>query len=161
MTRALLLLLSVAVSMACAAKADLATAVEVERLTTGWIDTGMMDGKHKIVPGAVFVLTNVSDQTLGPVQVNAIFRQVDDPREWSSAYVPEAVGELAPGATTGPITGKGEKGYTSDARADTMLSNANFVDARLELFVRSGSSAWTKLGDYPIDRRLIVPSSTN
>ena len=161
MTRALLLLLSVAVSMACAAKADLATAVEVERLTTGWIDTGMMDGKHKIVPGAVFVLTNVSDQTLGPVQVNAIFRQVDEPREWSSAYLPEAVGELAPGATTGPITEKGEKGYTSDARADTMLSNANFVDARLELFVRSGSSAWTKLGDYPIDRRLIVPSSTN
>lgn len=161
MTRASLLLLSIAASLACAAKADLATAVEVERLTAGWVDIGMMDGKHKIVPAAVFVLKNVSDHTLGPVQVNAIFRQVDDPREWSSAYVPEAVGELAPGATTGPITVKGEKGYTSDARADTMLSNANFVDARLELFVRSGSSAWTKLGDYSIDRRLIVPSNTN
>jgi hypothetical protein len=42
-----------------------------------------------------------------------------------------------------------------------MLSNANFVDARLELFVRSGSSAWTKLGDYPIGRRLMMLSNAN
>jgi len=121
----------------------------------------MVDGKHKIVPAATFVLKNVSDQKLGLVQVNAVFRQIGDPKEWSSAYVPNAARELAPGASTGPITVRGEKGYTSEDPAESMLHNAQFVDATLELLVRSGSSGWAKLGDYPIDRKLIVPANTN
>ena len=59
MTRPSLLLLSLAVCLACNAKANLATAVEVERLTAGWVDSGMTDGKHKIVPAAVFVLISL------------------------------------------------------------------------------------------------------
>ena len=69
MTRASLLLLSIAAAVGCSARADLATAVEVERLTAGWVDVGIVDGQHKIVRAAVFVLRNVSDRTLGPVQV--------------------------------------------------------------------------------------------
>jgi hypothetical protein len=155
------LLLWVAVSMACAAKANLATAVQVEQITTGWVDAGMVDGKHKVVPAATFTLRNISDQKLGLVQVNAVFRQIDDPKEWSSAYVPTAASELAPGASTGPIMVKGQKGYTSDDPADMIVSNPGFVDAKLELLVRSGSSGWTKIGDYPIERKLIVPSITS
>jgi hypothetical protein len=155
------LLLWLTVSMACAAKANLATAVQVEQITTGWADTGMVDGKQKIVPTATFTLKNVSNDNLGLVQVNAVFRQVNDPKEWSSHFVPTADSELAAGASTGPITVKGEKGYTSDDPPAAILSNSNFVDAKVELFVRSGSSGWTKLGDYPIDRKLVVPATTS
>lgn len=160
MTRAVLLL-SIALCAGCAAKATLATAVQVERITTGWVDAGFDSGKHKIVPAATFVLRNVSDQKLGSLQVNAVFRQGDDPKEWSSAYVPNAARELAPGASTRVITLKGDKGYTSEDTAEMMLSNAKFVDAKLELFARSGSSTWAKLGDYAIDRKLIVPPNVN
>ena len=161
MIRASLLALAVAVSTTCAAKADLATAVQLERITTGWVDTGVTDGKHKIVPAGTFVLKNVSDRTLGPIQVNAVFRQVDDPKEWSSAYVPNAAGELPPGSSSSLITIKGDKGYTSEDPPEVMLRNPQFVDARLEVFVRSGSSAWTKVGNYTVDRRLTAGPNAN
>jgi hypothetical protein len=155
------LLVWIAVSTACAAKASLATAVQVEQITTGWVDAGLVDGKHKIVPAATFTVKNVSDRKLGLVQLNAVFRQVDDPKEWSSAYVPKAATELPPGALTGPITVKGEKGYTGDDPPDIMLSNPKFVDAKVELFVRSGSAAWAKIAEYPIERKLIAPSASS
>jgi hypothetical protein len=41
------------------------------------------------------------------------------------------------------------------------LSNPKFVDAKVELLVRSGSSGWTKIGDYPIEQKLIVPPITS
>jgi hypothetical protein len=121
MLRAALLAVSFAASTACAARADLATAAQVERITTGWMDAGVVDGKHKIVPAATFVLKNVSDSKLGIVQVNAVFRQMGDPKEWSSAYVPNAARELAPRASTGRIIVGGEKGYTSEDPAESML----------------------------------------
>ena len=87
------LLFWIAVSAACTANANLATAIQVERITTGWDDAGGADGKHKIVPAATFVLKNVSDQRLRSFQVNAVFQQVNDPKEWSSAYVANAASE--------------------------------------------------------------------
>jgi hypothetical protein len=155
------LLLWVTVSMGCSAKANLATAVQVEHITTGWIDAGTVDGKNKIVPAATFILKNVTDRGLPAVQVNAVFRQLDDPKEWSSAYVPTAASGLAPAALTGTITVKGEKGYTSDDPPDAILRNPKFVDAKVELFVRAGSSQWVKIGDYPIERKRVVPSATS
>jgi len=161
MTRAWLLLMLLWVSTACTARADLETAVQVEGLTTGWADAGVVDGKHKIVPAATFTLRNVSDRKLGPIQINAVFRQVNDPREWSSSYLPSVANELAPRAATIPMTVEGQKGYTSDDSPDAMLRNTAFVDAKVELLVRSGSSAWNKVGEYVIDRKLIVPPNTN
>lgn len=155
------LLLWVTVLMGCAEKADLATAIQVQHITTGWVDAGMVDGKHKIVPAATFALKNGSDQKLELMQVNAVFRQIDDPKEWSSAYVPKAASELTPGGSTGPITVKGQKGYTSDDPPDAILRNPQFVDAKVALFVRSGSSGWTTIGHYPIERKPIVPSNTS
>jgi hypothetical protein len=132
-----------------------------KQLAHDWVDAGVVDGKHKIVPAATFTLKNGSDHELGLIQVNAVFRQIDDPKEWSSAYVPEATSELTAGASTGAITVKRSKGYTSDDPPDAMLSNPKFVDAKVELLVRSGSSGWTKIGDYPIEQKLIVPPITS
>jgi hypothetical protein len=37
-----------------------------------------------------------------------------------------------------------------------MLQNSHFVDAKVELFAKYGSTQWTRLGSYPITRQLIV-----
>jgi hypothetical protein len=37
-----------------------------------------------------------------------------------------------------------------------MLQNSQFVDARVEIFGKQGSRTWVKLGEYPIDRKLLT-----
>ena len=37
-----------------------------------------------------------------------------------------------------------------------MFHNSRFVDARVGLLGKYGSTQWTRLGDYPIARQLIL-----
>ncbi len=143
----------------CGPKVDLATAVAPESVTTGWADGGTVGGKNKIVPAVSFKLKNVSNQELRAVQVNAVFRRVNDQVEWSTGYVPDAARALPPGAETPPRTVAGQQGYTgTDPRAE-LLKNSHFVDAKADLFVKSGASNWTRIGEFPIERQLLSPPS--
>jgi hypothetical protein len=151
--------MSIGLAAACGPKVDLAKAVAPESVVTGWADGGTVAGKNKIVPAVSFRLKNVSDRTLGAVQVNAVFRRVNDPGEWSAAFLPNAAREMAPGAQTLPQTLTGPQGYTGTDDQDEMLHNSHFVDAKAELFVKSGSSNWTRIGEYPVARQLLVPES--
>jgi hypothetical protein len=144
---------------ACGPTVDLATAVAAESVTTGWADGGLVAGKNKIVPAVSFRLKNVSDRKLGPLQVNAVFRRVNDPAEWSSGYLANAASELPPGGETGAPTITGSQGYTGTDDREAMLRNSQFVDAKVELYVKSGPSSWTRIGEYPIARELLSAPS--
>jgi hypothetical protein len=37
-----------------------------------------------------------------------------------------------------------------------MLQNREFVDAKVDIFLKSGSRTWAKLGEYPIQRQLMT-----
>ena len=37
-----------------------------------------------------------------------------------------------------------------------MLANTHFVDAKVELFAKYGSTQWVRLGSYPITRQLLT-----
>jgi len=37
-----------------------------------------------------------------------------------------------------------------------MLANSQFVDARVELFARYGSTQWARLGQYRVSRQLLA-----
>ena len=71
----LLLILAVACS-GCGPAVDLTKGVQVEILSTGWFDAGIINGQNKLVPSVTFTLKNLSDQKLGTLQVNASFRRV-------------------------------------------------------------------------------------
>ena len=142
---------------ACGPNVDLATAVAPESVTTGWADAGTVAGKNKIVPAVSFKLKNRSDQELRGVQVNAVFRRGNDPGEWSSGYLADAARTLPPGAETPSRTVAGQQGYTGTDDRDALLKNSHFVDAKADLFVKSGSSNWTRIGEFPIARQLITP----
>jgi hypothetical protein len=150
----------IATALACAAcgpRVDLATALAPESVTTGWADGGSIAGKNKIVPAVSFRLKNVSDQKLPAVQVNAVFRRGNDPGEWSSGFLPDVAREIPPGRATSARTVAGQQGYTGTDDPDEMLHNSHFVDAKAELFVKSGPSKWTRLGEYPVARHLLPP----
>ena len=58
-------------------------------------------------------------------------------------------------ATTNQIVLRSERGYTSIEPNDRMLQNREFVDAKVDIFGRTGSSRWIKMGEFQIDRTLV------
>jgi hypothetical protein len=137
---------------------DLSKGLQIEVVSTGWYDAGIVNGKNKLVPQISFKVKNVSDQKLVSLQINGLFRRITEKDEWGNAFVTAAGSAgLSPGASTSTLTLKSQLGYTgTDPRAD-MLQNTKFVDVKVELFAKYGSEQWTRVGDFPIDRQLILP----
>jgi hypothetical protein len=138
--------------------APLDTIVKVDNVVTGWFDAGVTDnGKNKIVPSISLTLTNTGRDATGGVQLNCIFRRVGDPEEWSTALVRVVdTSGLAPGATSKPVVVRAPQGYTGVQPRTQLLDNRLFIDAKVEVFGKHGSSTWVKLGDFRIDRQLLT-----
>jgi hypothetical protein len=154
----LLVLLALTMSVACGPTVDLTKGLQVTITNSGWYDLGIVNGQNKLVPMVTFTLQNSSDQKLVTLQINALFRRVTENTEWGSGFV-TVVGSqgLAPGATTDPVTIKSQLGYTgSEQSRQEMLQNTHFVDAKVELFGKYGSTQWVLLGTYPITRQLLT-----
>ena len=149
-----LLALAIATTTACGAPVDVAKAVQAEVVTSGWLPASSPDGKNKIVPSVSVALKNVSSQTLTALQVNAVFRRVSTNDEIASDFRPVAgSGGLSAGASTEKIVLKAQRGYTGTDPIEDLLNNSQFVDAKVEVFVKAGSSQWTRVGEYPIVRQ--------
>jgi len=147
-----------AAASACGPPVDLSKALEVSNVVTGWVDAGIVNGQNKLVPAISFTLKNNSNQKLVTLQVNAIFRRVNETEEWGSGFVTAAGPDgLAPGATTGRLILKSQQGYTGTEPRQQMLQNTHFVDAKVELSAKYANKQWTRIGDYPIERKLITP----
>ena len=150
--------LSILVAGACGPSVDLAKGLQVQVVSTGWFDAGIVDGKNKLVPTVSFTVKNVSGQKLVSLQMMASFFQVSNTSsEWGDSLLNVAGSEgLAPGATTPTLTMKSPLGYTgTDPRAD-MLKNAKFVDAMVKLVSKYAATQWTHVRQVPIERKLIT-----
>jgi len=153
----LLLLLAFVSVAGCGPTVDLKKGLQVTILDSGWFDAGIVNGQNKLVPSFTFTLKNVSDQKLVTMQVNALFRRVNENEEWGSGFKTVVGSEgLPPGSTTPPITVRSQLGYTGSEARQEMLQNSHFVDAKVELFAKYGSTQWARLGSYPIERQLIA-----
>jgi hypothetical protein len=154
----LLFLLSFVSFSGCRPAVDLTKGLRVDIINSGWFDAGIVNGQNKLVPTVIFTLTNLSDQKLVTLQINAIFRRVNENDEWGSAFMTIAGSEgLAPDATTQPLTAKSQLGYTgSEQSRQEMLQNSHFVDAKVELFAKYGSTQWARVGTYPVKRQLLT-----
>jgi hypothetical protein len=143
---------------ACSAGADVSTAIQVLEVTSGWYDAGIVNGQNKLVPSVTFKLRNVSDKPVTTLQANVLFHRINSPEEWGSGFLRVAGSDGLPaGATSETLTVKSDLGYTgTETRAD-MLKNSQFVDAKVRILAKSGSNYWHPLGEYPVERRLLVP----
>jgi hypothetical protein len=151
------LLVVLAACTACGPDIDLTTALQVQDYSTGWYDEGIVNGQNKLVPAITFSLRNNSDQSLRTLQVNALFRRGSDKDEWGSGFLTAAdYSGLAPGVATPSLMIRSQRGYTGSDPREDMLRNSQFVDARVELFAKYGSTQWKRIGEYPVTRRLIA-----
>jgi hypothetical protein len=144
-------------SAGCGPTVDLAAALQVADVSTGWRDAGMVNGQNKLVPSITFTLKNNSDQPLPVLQMNVLFRRANEDTEWGSGFVTVSGSDgLAPGATSEPLTVNSGLGYTGSEPRNQMLSNSQFVDATVRLFGKYASTQWVRVGEYPVTRRLIT-----
>ena len=63
---------------------------------------------------------------------------------------------LAPGGQTKELVLRSGLGYTGEQPRMQMLQNSQFVDAKVEIFLRQGSRVWAKLAEFPIQRQLLT-----
>jgi hypothetical protein len=145
------------VSASCGPKVDLSAGLQVLDVSTGWRDTGMVNGQNKLVPSVTFKLKNTSDQPLPVLQMNVLFRRVNEDTEWGSGFVTVAGSEgLKPGDTSQSLTVNSQLGYTGTEPRQEMLANSQFVDAKVQLFSKYASTQWVKIGEYPVTRVLLA-----
>lgn len=151
------LLLASSLGTSCGPPVDLKTSLQVGEVTTGWFDQGIVDGQNKLVPSIAFTLTNTSDRDISSVQLNVVFRRAGEADEWDAVFM-RGLGTdgLAPGASTSQLVVRAKLGYTGDQPRAQMLQHPQFVDAKARIFAKHGSAQWVELGDFPIERRLLV-----
>ncbi|MDO8794063.1 MAG: hypothetical protein Q7J25_05530 [Vicinamibacterales bacterium] len=138
---------------------DLKQGLQIDVVGSGWFDSGIVEGKNKLVPTVSFTVKNVSDQKLVSLQMMASFFRVSDTSsEWGNSLLNVAGSEgLASGATTPTLTLRSPLGYTgTEPRAD-MLKNAKFVDAMVKLVAKYAATQWVHVREVPIERNLITP----
>jgi hypothetical protein len=125
---------------------------------TGWFDDGIVEGgKNKLVPSITMKLRNKSDQPIRSIQINAIFRRVGEQEMWGEYFgwaVPRE--PLAAGAQTNTLVMRSTLGYTGEQPRMQMLQNKEFVDTKVEIYLKKGSKVWAKLAEYPIQRQLLT-----
>ena len=143
----------------CGASVEAVAALEPIDVVTGWFDDGLVVGqKNKLVPSVTLKLRNKSCEPLKSIQINAIFRRVGEQEMWGEYFgwaIPRNPG-LAAGAETQPMVMRSALGYTGTQPRMQMLQNKEFVDAKVEIFLKQGSKVWAKLAEYPIQRQLLT-----
>ena len=136
---------------------DPTTVLKPSDVVTGWYDAGIEDGKNKLVPSISLRLVNESDQPIRSVQINAIFRRIGEEEMWGEHFGWAVQGEpLAPQAKTKELVLRSALGYTGEQPRMQMLKNREFIDAKVEIFLKQGSRVWAKLAEFPIERQLLT-----
>jgi hypothetical protein len=150
--------LAAAVSVSCGASEAAVAALEPVDVVTGWFDDGIVEGgKNKLVPSVSMKLRNKGDQPIRSIQINAIFRRVGEQEMWGEYFgwaIPRE--PLAAGATTNALVMRSALGYTGEQPRMQMLQNREFIDAKVEIYLKQGSRVWAKLAEYPIQRQLLT-----
>jgi hypothetical protein len=141
---------------------DLPKNLEVKDVTTTWWDAGVVDGSNKLVPMITFTVVNHSDQKLDQLQLNVVFRRLNEPQvDWGSAFLMNPTpGGLAAGASSEPFTLKSNLGYKGTDPREVIMRSQFFIDAKVDVYAKYSSVQWKKIGEYPIAHTLTDASGT-
>lgn len=130
--------------------------LEVSNVETHWaIDSAQGDTQY-IAPVVRLQVRNRGAEPLRSVQATATFRRKgEEAVTWGADW--QQVGSsghpLAPGQTTLVVL-KSDARYFSNGPVEGMFNHEKFRDAFVEVFLRVGSSPWTKFAAVDIERRV-------
>lgn len=146
-------------SAACGPEVDLAKAVELVDIQTGYYDMGIVNGKTKMVPQAVLRVKNVSDRELSGFQISSSYWAAgDDGMKDENLLTHLVAKDLAPGATSEPIVLRANFGFTLDVPRSEAFANSYFKDFTMKVFGKVGGRI-AKLGEFTVDRKIVAKDS--
>lgn len=132
--------------------------VELRDMEAYWAVDPSMGETRYLAPVVRFQLLNKAASSRS-LQAMSTFRRRGEVPAWSSAWF-----QASPLPDTSPLAiGKsvlvvlkpeGEGRYTYRGAPEEMFQHAEFKDVTAEVFVRVGSSSWTKFADVDVPRRL-------
>ena len=130
--------------------------LEVSGLETYWaVDPATGDTRY-IAPAVRMNVKNKGSEALRSVQATATFRRKGETQTWGSDWqqISTSAKPLGPGQTALVLL-KSDARYSSPvAEPEAMFAHQLFKDARVEVFLRVGSSPWTKFGDLDVGRHI-------
>jgi len=135
---------------------DPVAVAKISDVETHWAVDNSQVGTQYIAPVVRFTVTNISPQPQGSIEVTATFRRKGETATWGGDFrqVSTRRDALAPGQSV-PLVLKSDTRYYSNGPTEGMFTHPDFKDTTVELFVRVGSSRWTKFGDMvDVERRL-------
>ncbi|HET7293313.1 MAG TPA: hypothetical protein VFM88_12880 [Vicinamibacteria bacterium] len=142
---------------ACAAP-DPRAELEVLALETYWAVDAPKAGEQYIAPAVRFEVRNKGERPWGSIQASAGFRRPNDQgvlEEWGGDWKQVAPSRkpLAPRERTLVVL-KSDARYHSPGPPESMFQHAAFRDAKVEVYLRLGSSGWVKFGEAAVERRI-------
>ncbi len=137
----------------CSRPVDLAKALHVTDVTSGWFDAGIVDGKNKLVPSITFALHNASAEAL-TLQMNVMFLIQPSKEDQDDVFLQNI--EVPANGTSKALTVRSKYGFTGEQPRADMLQHRLFQDFTVRLFAKRGSAQWTLVGEYPIKRQLLT-----
>ena len=152
--RGWLAVLAVAPVLSCHSP-DPQAVLEVSDVEAYWaVDPPSAETRY-IAPAARLHVKNKGPEALRSVQATATFRRKGEAQTWGSDWqqVSTTAKPLGPGQTALVVL-KSDARYSSPVEPEAMFTHQLFKDARVEIFLRVGSSAWTKFADADVDRRI-------
>jgi len=150
----------------CSKPVDLKQVLQVTDLSGGYHDAGFVDGRNKIVPSITFRIKKSTSDSLRPLSVNIVFKQLPKPGTVVAPGQPaendfdEVFKQSVPftGSETDLMTVRATAGYTGDppqSRAD-LLKHSLFQDMRVHVFVKHSSSQWAEIAQFDLPRQILA-----
>ena len=146
------------VSFGCSPSLDVQESLALTQVSSGWFDAGLDGlGRNKLVPSVSFRLANETPERVAYLQLNAVFRRQGEEEEWGNAFV-RAVGTegLEAGQATSVLRLDSERGYTGEQPQSEMLAHRDFVDVRMDLYVKHRGDQWVILESVDVSRQLLA-----
>ena len=153
--RALCLAVMVAPLLSCQSP-DPQALLEVSGLETYWAVDPQSGDTRYIAPAVRMHVKNKGSEALRSVQATATFRRKGEAQTWGSDWqqLSSSARPLGPGQSALVLL-KSDARYSSPvAEPEAMFAHQLFKDARVEVFLRVGSSPWTKFADVDIARHI-------
>jgi len=128
----------------------------VSDVETYWVVDSPKGATQYISPAVRFRLHSKTDKPIRAIQAMANFKRVGEQENWGSAWeqVTQAANPLGPGKEVLVVL-RSDGHYTSTTPdPESMFKHELFKDARAEVFVRVGSSNWTRMTEVAIERRI-------
>jgi hypothetical protein len=132
--------------------------LEISDIETYWAVDSAQGERQYIAPVARFQVHNKGTANERTVEAQATFRRKGEDAIWSSAWqkVTEPGGHVLPAGSQALVVLKPEyEGrYFTNGPPESMFQHEQFRDASVDVFLRIGSSPWTKFKTVDVERRI-------